>query len=67
MFQMLYNSFFFFFYSRKGSRSAACIRFFSVFPHYTVVSFFQGPVRIFPVLSDVYRRPSCKFPFRIPF
>lgn len=37
------------------------------FPHYTVVSFFQGPVRIFPVLSDVYRSPSCRPPFRIPF
>lgn len=34
---------------------------------YTVVSFFQGPVRIFPVLSEVNRSPSCRPPFRIPF
>lgn len=40
-----------------------------VFPltDYTVVSFFQGPVRIFPVLSEEYRSPSCSPPFRIPF
>lgn len=31
--------------------------------NYTVVSFLQGPVRIFPVLSDGYSA----FPFRMPF
>lgn len=34
--------------------------------NYTVVSFFQGPVLIFPVLSELYIMASCTFPLRIP-
>lgn len=67
IFKILFISFFFFILERVVRvyfwRDEAGF----FFPHYTVVSFFQGPVRIFPVLSDVYRSPSFRPPFRIPF